>query len=155
MTTPRWFENYAPTKKPEYELQRQIADLERQNKDLRDAVAALLAPAGLQLFAPASPPAEETPATFKDGQSCVDRATADHKRIDIIRPIGSTTPLPLPLHSRDRWAFLVMELTAARADVCSISIACFIECFENTKVLVAARGNIFLSFAKNTGRQVT
>jgi len=28
------------------ELQRQIADLERQNKDLREAVAALLAPEG-------------------------------------------------------------------------------------------------------------
>src|SRR4051794_20326177 len=51
---------------------------------------------------------------------------------------ASTSSIPSgpPLHSRDRWAFLVIELTAARADVCSTSIACFIERIEYTKVFL-------------------
>ena len=48
------------------ELQRQIADLERQNRELREAVAALVGSDG-SAFAPAA--SGRAPVTFKDGQS--------------------------------------------------------------------------------------
>ena len=48
------------------ELQRQIADLERQNRELREAVAALLGPEG-SAFPPAA--SGRAPATIKNPRS--------------------------------------------------------------------------------------